>query len=75
MLDLRMPVLDGVAAIGEIRKEDASARVVILTTYDSDNNIYRAIAAGANGYLYWSLGNEAGELSSVRTKLSASGAW
>jgi DNA-binding NarL/FixJ family response regulator len=33
------------------RKEDAPARIVILTTYDSDNDIYRAIKAGAKGYL------------------------
>src|SRR5882724_6408875 len=51
LLDLRMPVLDGVDVIGEIRREDASARIVILTTYDSDNDIYRAIKAGAKGYL------------------------
>ncbi len=51
LLDLRMPVLDGVGVIDQIRKEDASARIVILTTYDSDNDIYRAIKAGAKGYL------------------------
>lgn len=51
LLDLRMPVLDGVGVIDEIRREDASARIVILTTYDSDNDIYRAIKAGAKGYL------------------------
>lgn len=51
LLDLRMPVLDGVGVIYEIRREDASARIVILTTYDSDNDIYRAIKAGAKGYL------------------------
>jgi len=51
LLDLRMPVLDGVGVIDEIRGEDASARIVILTTYDSDNDIYRAIKAGAKGYL------------------------
>jgi two-component system NarL family response regulator len=51
LLDLRMPVLDGVAAIDEIRREDAYVRIVILTTYDSDNDIYRAIKAGAKGYL------------------------
>ncbi len=37
--------------IDEIRREDASARIVILTTYDSDNDIFRAIKAGAKGYL------------------------
>src|SRR6185503_12357695 len=51
LLDLRMPVLDGVGVIEEIHGEDASARIVILTTYDSDNDIYRAIKAGAKGYL------------------------
>src|SRR6266436_8943807 len=47
LLDLRMPVRDGVGVIDEIRREDASARIVILTTYDSDNDIFRAIKAGA----------------------------
>ena len=51
LLDLRMPLVDGVGVIDEIRKEDPSARIVILTTYDSDNDIYRAIKAGAKGYL------------------------
>ena len=51
LLDLRMPVFDGVAAIEEIRREDASAPIVIVTTYDSDNDIYRAVKAGAKGYL------------------------
>ena len=51
LLDLRMPKLDGVGAIDEIRKEDTSARIIILTTYDTDNEIYRAIKAGAKGYL------------------------
>jgi two-component system NarL family response regulator len=51
LLDLRMPVLDGVGAIAEIHKEDATARVIVLTTYDTDNEIYRAIKAGARGYV------------------------
>jgi two-component system NarL family response regulator len=51
LLDLRMPTLDGVGAIGEIRGQDASARVIVLTTFDSDNEIHRAIKAGAKGYL------------------------
>jgi len=50
-LDLRMPVFDGVRAIEEIRREDASAPIVIVTTYDSDNDIFRAVKAGAKGYL------------------------
>ena len=51
LLDLRMPSLDGVGAIDEIRRQSASARVVVLTTFDSDNEIHRAIKAGAKGYL------------------------
>ena len=51
LLDLRMPILDGVGVIDEIRQQDPSARIVILTTYDSDNDIYRAIKAGAKGYM------------------------
>src|SRR6266576_2368432 len=51
LLDLRMPKLDGVGVIEEIRKEDTSARIIMLTTYDTDNEIYRAIKAGAKGYL------------------------
>ena len=51
LIDLRMPTLDGVGAIDEIRHQQASARIVILTTFDSDNEIARAIKAGAKGYL------------------------
>ena len=51
LLDLRMPELDGVGAIDEIRKHDSSARVIVLTTFDTDNEIYRAIKAGAKAYL------------------------
>jgi len=51
LLDLRMPKLDGVGVIDEIRQQDTSARIIILTTYDADNDIYRAIKAGAKGYL------------------------
>jgi two-component system NarL family response regulator len=51
LLDLRMPVLGGVGAIDQIRLQDASARVIVLTTFDTDNDVYRAIKAGAKGYL------------------------
>jgi two-component system NarL family response regulator len=46
-----MPTLDGVGVIENIRKQDASARVIVLTTYDSDTEILRAIKAGAKAYL------------------------
>lgn len=51
LLDLRMPELDGVGAIKEIRELDPNAHIVVLTTYDGDEDIYRAIKAGAKAYL------------------------
>jgi DNA-binding NarL/FixJ family response regulator len=51
LLDLRMPALDGVGVIDEIRRQQATARIVVLTTFDSDNEIAGAIKAGAKGYL------------------------
>jgi DNA-binding NarL/FixJ family response regulator len=51
LLDLRMPVLDGVDAILEIRRVQASARIIVLTTFDTDNDITHAVGAGARGYL------------------------
>ncbi|MGW1598073.1 response regulator [Streptomyces sp. NPDC002343] len=51
LLDLRMPVLDGVAATAEIVALPVPTRVLILTTYDTDAEIERAVEAGAVGYL------------------------
>ncbi|WP_266394110.1 response regulator [Streptomyces canus] len=51
LIDLRMPVLDGVAATAEIVAGEAPTRVLILTTYDTDVEIERAVEAGAIGYL------------------------
>ncbi|MET9452772.1 response regulator transcription factor [Streptomyces cinerochromogenes] len=51
LLDLRMPVLDGVAATTEIVALPVPTRVLILTTYDTDVEIERAVEAGAVGYL------------------------
>jgi DNA-binding NarL/FixJ family response regulator len=51
LMDLRMPVMDGVEATRAIRKESPHARVVVLTTYDGDEDIYRALSAGARAYL------------------------
>jgi DNA-binding NarL/FixJ family response regulator len=50
-MDLRMPKLDGVSAIRAIRSADPSARIVALTTYEGDADIYRALSAGACAYL------------------------
>lgn len=51
LLDLRMPVLDGVSAMQKILDAQPQARILILTTYDSDQDIRRALDAGALGYL------------------------
>jgi two-component system NarL family response regulator len=51
LMDLRMPVMDGVAACMGIIAEFPNARVVMLTTYDGDEDIYRALDAGAKGYV------------------------
>ncbi len=51
LMDLRMPVLDGVGAIETILAKRPSAHILVLTTYDSDADIVRAIEAGATGYL------------------------
>jgi DNA-binding NarL/FixJ family response regulator len=58
LMDLRMPGLDGVDAIHEIRTVDPSARIVILTTYDGDEDIYRVMHAGAKSYLLKDVGRE-----------------
>jgi DNA-binding NarL/FixJ family response regulator len=51
LLDLRMPQVDGVGAIDEIRALDPTARIIILTTFDADEDIYRGMRAGAKSYL------------------------
>jgi DNA-binding NarL/FixJ family response regulator len=51
LLDLRMPMLDGVGAIREIRQREFSARIVVLTTFDTDTDLSTAVKAGAKGYL------------------------
>ncbi len=51
LMDLQMPHVDGTAAIAQIRRHDPQAKVLVLTTYDTDGDITRAIEAGATGYL------------------------
>lgn len=51
LMDLRMPVMDGVTATKAIVAEFPDARIVALTTYDGDEDIYRALSAGAKGYV------------------------
>lgn len=51
LMDLRLPTVGGVQAIQRIRAEFPAARVIVLTTYDGDEDIYRALQAGAKAYL------------------------
>ncbi len=51
LMDLRMPELDGVATIAALRERGIPARVLVLTTYDTDSDVLPAIEAGATGYL------------------------
>jgi DNA-binding NarL/FixJ family response regulator len=51
LMDLRMPVMGGVEAVTEIRRKNPGARIIVLTTFDGDEDIYRAIQAGAKAYL------------------------
>ncbi len=51
IMDLRLPVMSGVDAIKAIRQEFPAARIIVLTTFDGDEDIYRALQAGARGYL------------------------
>src|SRR5688572_29396468 len=51
LLDLRMPVMEGVEAVRRIRERDPRARVIVLTTYDTDDEIARALKAGAQAYV------------------------
>ena len=51
LMDLRLPGINGVEAIRQIRSQSPEARFIVLTTYDGDEDIYRAMEAGASGYL------------------------
>ena len=51
LMDLRMPCMEGADAVAAICGEWPAARIIILTTYDGDEDIYRALRAGAKGYL------------------------
>jgi DNA-binding NarL/FixJ family response regulator len=51
LMDIRMPVLDGIAATQELTSSGVATRVLVLTTYDLDHYVYRALRAGAAGFL------------------------
>ncbi len=51
LMDLRMPGIDGIEATKQIRKIDPEAKIIALTSYDGDQEIYRALEAGVRGYI------------------------
>ncbi|MFD8322118.1 response regulator [Kitasatospora purpeofusca] len=51
VMDIRMPVLDGIEATRRVTAGPSPARVVVLTTFDEDENVYAALHAGASGFL------------------------
>lgn len=51
LMDLQLPTMGGVEAIRQMRAESPEARVIVLTTFDGDEDIFRALQAGARGYL------------------------
>src|SRR5881227_368185 len=73
LIDLRMPVVGGVEAIAAIRREFPDARLIVLTTYDGDEDIYRSLQAGAQGYLLKDVFFE--ELEDAIRKVHAGSRW
>ena len=51
LLDLEMPVMDGVETIRRLRPQQPNARIIVFTVFDNDERIIHAVQAGANGYL------------------------
>jgi DNA-binding NarL/FixJ family response regulator len=52
LMDVRMPVLDGIDAVTELRRRVPGCRVLMLTTFDDEEYVVGAVRAGANGYLF-----------------------
>jgi DNA-binding NarL/FixJ family response regulator len=59
LMDLRMPQCDGVTATQAIKRQWPSTQVLVLTTYDDDELVFRSIEAGASGYLLKDVGSDA----------------
>jgi DNA-binding NarL/FixJ family response regulator len=51
LMDLRMPGVDGITAIGQVLSARAESKILVLTTFDDDDHLYPALAAGAAGFL------------------------
>ena len=72
LMDIRMPVMDGVEAIRALMKQDPAARVIILTTFDDDQYVFDGLRAGALGYLLKDVSGE--ELAAAVRTVAAGGA-
>jgi DNA-binding NarL/FixJ family response regulator len=66
LMDLRMPGISGPETIAQIRARHAAAAIIVITTYDADADVYRAVEAGARGYLLKGTFTE-GMLEAIRT--------
>jgi two-component system NarL family response regulator len=73
LMDLRMPGMDGVTAAREIRREFPTARVLFLTSYDTEEEIYQALLTGASGFLLKQ--SKRPELISAVRTVAAGGNW
>jgi DNA-binding NarL/FixJ family response regulator len=58
LMDLRLPRMSGLDALRAIRREDPNAKCVVLTTYEGDEDIHQALAAGAAGYIIKAMSHE-----------------
>jgi two-component system NarL family response regulator len=65
LMDLRMPGMSGPETIADVRKIAPEARILVLTTYDGDEDVFRAVKAGARGYLLKGT-NPAGTIDAIR---------
>lgn len=72
LMDIRMPIMDGVQATQAIRRQWTDARILILTTFDNDNYVFEGIRAGAMGYLLKDVSGD--ELASAIRTIASGGA-
>lgn len=72
LMDIQMPEMDGITATEEVKKKYPHIKVIMLTVFDDDENIFKAIQAGANGYLLKETGPE--ELENSLNEILAGGA-
>ncbi len=71
LMDLRMPAMNGFEAIRAIRQEFPDARILVLSTYDGDEDIHRALEAGAKGYVFKDIARQ--ELGAAVKAIAAGG--